>query len=250
MSERVHLREDLRDHLPTTFPEFLSPRGRIVARSASSRTERISLGGLALYRKHYVYPLRNAIKASLRNTLTRPSRVEREYRMLELFGERAGEDCVPAPAAFGERRSFLLLREAVLLTQAVEGGTPLDAVEDPTAEDGALVGRFIARLHRAGLTHGSLFPRNILRAASGTLAVLDLDRAQAASPQRLPPIKRRARDLAFLAVALADLPAPIHRRALITYARETGESARTVAAGIEAILPEARARLARRLRVR
>jgi tRNA A-37 threonylcarbamoyl transferase component Bud32 len=249
VSERLHINPDLRSSLPDHYGAFTADPGETIARSLSSATTKIDLGGTPLVRKRYVYSLRTALKAALRNTLLRPSRAEREYRMLRLFRERLGDGAVPTPVAFGERRCLLLLREALLLTIRVREAVPLSSAPADGTVPAVELGGFLAGLHGAGLVHGSLFARNVLFVAGGGFRLLDLDHAQALSPERLPPLSSRARDLAFLAESLPFLP-EFGKRALQSYASETGEGVEDLVRAVARHRPEARARLARRSRVR
>ena len=122
--------------------------------------------------------------------------------------------------AFGEIRCCLLLKEAILVTRAVPGATALDAgPADPA--DARAVGSFLSRLHRAGLVHGSLFARNLLRTPGGGFRLVDLDHAQVHANGRLPPLPPRARDLAFLEASAPGSRAD-RLRALCAYARALG----------------------------
>lgn len=249
MADRLNVNKNLCSGLPLTYDEFVAVEGETIARSRSSATTRIELGGTSLVRKCYVYPLRTALKAALRNTLVRPSRAEREFRMLSLFGERMGRQAVPVPIAFGERRTVLLLREAFLLTLAVPDAIPLHEVPDEGTISAVDLGHFLAALHRAGLVHGSLFARNLLWVPDGSLRLVDLDHAQALAPKQLPPLEPRSRDLAFLEASLS-LPPAFTREALAAYTGETGEQEDDVAAAIRRHRWEAQARIDRRSRVR
>ena len=169
--------------------------------------------------------------------------------MLVLFRERMGHQAVPEPIAFGEQRTCLLLREALLVTLAVPGGLTFEitGMEDPAAA--CALGGFLAGLHRAGFIHGSLFTRNLLRAEDGSFCVVDLDHARAYAPGRLPPLGPRSRDLAFLDES-ARGSRQNRLRALQAYAQAVGEESREIAAVVETYRDEARARLDRRKRER
>ncbi len=249
MSDRLHVSRNLRSSLPGTFDEFVADEGETLTRSVSSATTKILLGRTLLIRKRYVYSPRTVLKAAFRNTLLRPSRVEREFRMLSLFSDRLGNQAVPTPAAFGERRTLQLLRDSFLATLAVPLAVPLHTPPEGTVVPAAELGCFLAALHRAGLVHGSLFARNVLWVPGGGFRLLDLDHAQALVPDRLAPLGPRARDLAFLEESIP-LPAESSGEALTAYAEATGEQIPELAAAVTRHRPEARARLARRKRVR
>ena len=249
MSERLYLREDLRGEMPADYASYALAGGATITKSVSSSTTRIALNGREMIRKRYVYPLGRSLKASLRNTLVRPSRAEREFRMLRLFRERLGEKAVPEPIAFGERRTCLLLNEAILLTEAVPGGATLatTALNHPSAA--RELGGFLARMHQAGLIHGSLFARNVLLTPNGGFRLVDLDQAQAHASGRLPPLGTRAKDLSFLGDSIKGSRTD-RLRALAAYARAVGEENREIGLAALAWREEARDRLDRRKRER
>ena len=249
MSLRLHVRDDLRSELPAEYHLFAAAEGKTISRSVTSATTRIELLGRTLIRKRYIYPLRTSLKAALRNTLIRPSRAAREYHMLTLFRGRLRDGAVPEAIAFGEKRTCLFLREAFLVTLAVPGGLTLETTGIPDPGTARGLGIFMARLHRAGLVHGSLFARNLLRTPDGSFCVVDLDQAQAFAPDLLPPLGPRSRDLAFLDES-AKGSSSDRLRALRSYAQTVGGMSREIAAVIENYRAEARTRLDRRKRTR
>ncbi len=249
MSVRLYLREDLRSKLPADYRLYATAEGETLARSVTSATTRIELFGRTMFRKRYVYPPSTSLKAALRNTLVRPSRAAREFRMLTLLSERMGNDAVPEPIAFGEKRTCLFLREALLLTLAVPGGMTLETIGLPNPATACTLGSFVARMHRSGLIHGSLFTRNLLQAPDGSIRVVDLDHARVFAPGRLPPIGPRSRDLAFLAESVHG-SRQNRLRALHSYAEMVGENSREIAAVVDDHREEARERLDRRKRER
>ncbi len=249
MSVRLHVRENLRSELAADYHRFAAAEGETLARSVTSSTTRIELFGRTMFRKRYVYPPITSLKAALRNTLVRPSRAEREFRMLALFGERMGNEAVPEPIAFGEKRTCLFLREALLITLAVPGGVTLQTTGIPNPAAARALGIFVARLHRAGLTHGSLFSRNLIQAPDGSIRVVDLDHARACAPGRLASLSARSQDLAFLDESIRGSRQD-RLRALQSYAQEVGEESLAIAAVVTNYREEARARLDRRKRER
>lgn len=231
--------------LPAEFADWAEAEGEVVARSRSTDTVRIRLGGLDLHRKRWRYPLATALRGVLRNTLFRPSRARREYRML---GALADLDAAPAPAAFGERRVLGLLRHAFVASVTFEGAEPLSKrVPDGRDRDRAL-GRFLGRLHAAGATHGRLFARNLLGTPDGAFRLVDLDRARVRRDGPAPA-SARAKDLAFLSESLAHLPLSRHRAVLAAYGLALGatrQELRDLLITMEPRRAEARRRLARR----
>lgn len=245
MSCRVHVRDDLLADFPLGYDAIVSAEGVAIARSNSSATVQIEFGGRSFVRKCYAYSQRTALKAALRNTLIRPSRAAREFRALCVFRERLCDGAVPEPVAFGERRTLFLLREAFLLTLAVPGAVSLSSAAVPSE----VLGSFLARLHRAGLLHGSLFARNVLLAPDGSICVVDLDRAQMHAPGHLPSLTRRARDLEFLASSTG-IDTEIRRQLVGSYAAATGEREGDVASAMTGHREEAERRLRRRTKAR
>jgi tRNA A-37 threonylcarbamoyl transferase component Bud32 len=138
---------------------------------------------------------------------------------------------------------------SILLTEAVPGGATLatTGLNHPAAP--RELGLFLARMHLAGLVHGSLFARNLLLTPDGGFRLVDLDQAQVHSCGRLPPLGTRMRDLTFLGESIKGSRTD-RLRTLAAYAKSVGEKTRTIGADALAWREEARERLDRRRRER
>jgi tRNA A-37 threonylcarbamoyl transferase component Bud32 len=247
MSARVEVHPERRDRMPDRWRKWPLGEGRVVARSPSTETRRVLVDGLDLHVKRHRYTVGRALKAALRHTLLRRSRAESEYRHLEVFRARLGLDAAPLPVAFGERRILGLLLEDFLATETLADAAPI--VASPTGAPAAalVLGRFLRRLHDAGLSHGRLFARNLL-AVEGGFAIVDLDRARALEEGRGVREAARAKDLAFLDESLPRAPLRDRRRALRAYlgGRPSRFEIRRWLGAIDRWRPEARRRLERR----
>ncbi|MHC4473527.1 MAG: lipopolysaccharide kinase InaA family protein [Planctomycetota bacterium] len=249
MARRVRVQAEYTGRVPESFEEWDLEGGEIVALSGSTETRRIRLAGLDLHVKRHRYSPRAALRAALRNTWLWPSRAAREFQMLAAFRALAGPDVAPAPVALGEERVLGLLRSSFLATATVLGARPLDR-QTPEGRDAARrLGRFLASIHGAGLSHGRLFARNLLVTDTG-FAVVDLDRARSVGTGRRPSEAARARDLAFLDESVPGVSPRDRLRTLRDYlgGRPSGPERRRLLAAIERWRPEARRRLSRRAR--
>ncbi len=149
----------------------------VAAISGSSETFRIDTNQEAgapaqIYIKRYRHRTFGAqMKAVFRGALIAASRARWEYEFLSEMRQRD----VPAvrPIAYGERRNVGLLKACFLITEGAVRGEPVDGyiqrrhgeAGTPANEQRRLIeslGRFIRRMHRAGVLHGGLFGRNIL----------------------------------------------------------------------------------------
>lgn len=162
----------------TSVDRVLAYRPSVVAAiSGSSETFRIDTnpgtGAPAqIYIKRYCHRTFGArIKAAFRGGLIAASRARWEYEFLNEMRRRD----VPTvrPIAYGERRHAGLLKACFLITEGAASSEPVDGYIQrrhggsgiPANEQHRLVeslGRFIRRMHRAGVVHGGLFGRNIL----------------------------------------------------------------------------------------
>jgi len=172
------------------FDAFFADSGEIAARSRSSETVALLLAGADLHVKRYRYSPRQAFRGCLRNTFRKPSRVRAEYEILRRIASEVG-DVAAVAVAYGEERHLGFLRRAFLATATVAGAVPVDP--DISVE---AVGNFLRRIHDGGLSHGRLYPRNLLVSPDGSLRMVDLDRARLTDEPATGP--RAASDLVYL----------------------------------------------------
>lgn len=142
-----------------------SGRARPVKQGPHRVVYRVELAGLTCYLKHNLLP---DARAWLRQ-LVRPSKARMEFdRALEIAARR-----VPTivPLAVGERCDGSGPQDSFLITQSLDDATPLDsflleqvALDSPHLRLATAValGRFLARLHDAGVRHDDLHCGNIL----------------------------------------------------------------------------------------
>ncbi len=183
--------------LPECREQLLGPDGlrladwlrdgqaQVVKHGPHRTVYQVHLPGLHFFLKHYRLP--NA-RAWLRQ-LVRPSKARMEYRQALAV---AGRD-VPTvePLALGERGAALRPDESFLVTRCLEDTEPLSVFIEatfPGLEPGrrarvrqrlaGALGRLIARMHDAGLTHNDLHAANLLVRLGGDdrprLFIIDL----------------------------------------------------------------------------
>jgi tRNA A-37 threonylcarbamoyl transferase component Bud32 len=181
--------------------------GSLVSAARTSVTERgtLLLDGAAVpvHRKAYAYPgLASRLRGAFRGTLLGRSRARRERDALRVLRSLpGGPPLAPEPVALAERRGWILLRDALLVSRTLAGAAAVEAL-GPCPGLPAAVGRAVGRIHAAGWADLDLAPRNLLATphAGGGWEIAKVD-----SPRlrRVPPgHAARARDLARL---LADL---------------------------------------------
>ncbi len=169
---------------------FFADSGEIAARSRSSETVAFLLAGADLHVKRYRYSPKQAFRGCLRNTFREPSRVRAEYEILRRIASKVG-DVAAVAVAYGEQRHLGFLRRAFLATATIAGAVPVGP--DVSVET---VGNFLRRIHDGGLSHGRLYPRNLLVSPDGSLRMVDLDRARLTVEPVTGP--RAATDLVYL----------------------------------------------------
>ncbi len=161
------LRERLVPNLAT--PEAVGAEQ--VKRSLSRSVYRMELGGRSVYVKlHKVRSWKEWLKY-----LVLPSRAAVEWEVSRALAERG----IPAAraVAFGERRIFGVLAEAVLVSEAVEACVPFG--EARRRDPGLLsrAARLVRKAHDAGVHHRDLHGGNILVAGT-ELVFVDLHRVR------------------------------------------------------------------------
>lgn len=185
-------------------------RGDAVATARSSWVRTFSIGTIKVYAKTYDYPSPTDRRRGIgRTTALARSRAAREWDALAWLREHGF--AAPAPLLVGEQRQRLLLRRAVLLTEAWNG-EPLDALLPALAPDDAraliaAVRAEVAAWHAAGFRDRNLDPRNLLarRGPNGwTIAKIDSPRHRLRRPGAREDRLTRA-DWARLDRGLAEL---------------------------------------------
>lgn len=156
-------------------------------RGGRSEVLRIALPGGAAYLKRQSGHTARSWRAPLRGEAT----LAREARMLR----RAARAGVGTPPVLYFHAAHDAGHAAVLLTVALDGFAPPDP-HTPRAQRHAQLraaGRALARLHRAWLQHGALYPKHLLMAPAGAgfdVRLLDFEKAR-----RRPPVLAARRDL-------------------------------------------------------
>jgi tRNA A-37 threonylcarbamoyl transferase component Bud32 len=190
--------------------------GEPVIASRSSWVRRVPAGGTALYVKCFVYPTLKDVVLRIVSRRFLWHRARREWRCLELQ-EKLGLP-VPVRVALGERRRSGILRAAVLVTQEVAGARRLDhrLLADGGGGLPERVGRYVARLHLAGFTHGDLNARNVLVSGEGS-ELLNVDSGRGRRrPWRGRFAHDHVRDLAPLVLAFRAIQGEGPANAVVT----------------------------------
>jgi tRNA A-37 threonylcarbamoyl transferase component Bud32 len=166
-----------------------SGRARPVKQGPHRVVYRLELGGLTCYLKHNLLP---DARAWLRQ-LVRPSKARMEYE--RAFAVAARRVPTVVPLAVGERCDRSGPQESFLITQGLEQTMPLDVFLTEHVRDARgpirllaaeSLGRFLARLHDAGVVHDDLHCGNILarHEPDGTLSfyLVDLQAVRLRAP--------------------------------------------------------------------
>ncbi len=209
-------------------PERLPP-GQVVAESRTSRTTRHNPSGSeqAIYVKKYWYPtFRDRRKGFFRATFFGRPRARREWEAL-VHLQNAGLGA-PTPLAYGETRSWGLLKQCFLVTEGIPGPPISDWLQQKRTpgEVGDAIRVFAAslkKLHDAGIQPCQLRLRNILiTEVQGAFGIhyLDLPRTKVSSNGPIP-WKKRIPELADLELSSRIVLSPPRRmRFLHHYAPE------------------------------
>ncbi len=161
------------------------------------------------YLKRYWFPsLRDRLKGFFRNTFFRSSRAFREYSSLLILNSN-GLSRV-RPIAYGEERTFRLLRRAFIVTENIPGTTTLKELLLSSGLDAlplaqrrilaARLGAWTRSIHDIGFEDRGFLPRNILLHRDGDkLAFSKIDSPKARGGGKAPGTGRKS------AVDLIDL---------------------------------------------
>jgi len=185
------LRETILPHLDSLEDAGASLLKRTLTRSV----HKLDAGGTAVFVKHHRI---RSLKERLKYLVMR-SRASAEWSASLAMRELG----VPAARAlaFGERRVGGVLTEAVLVSEAIEGATPLnEALADADAKAGIIAGvaHLVRSAHDRGVRHRDLHGGNILL-ARGEYFFIDLHRLSIGQPvSRRKRIKSIGQLLALL----------------------------------------------------
>ena len=166
-----------------------------VKRTLTRTVHRLEFAGRAVFIKHHVV---RSIKERLKY-LVLPSRAAAEWRTSLGMAARG----LPAPRclALGERRVAGVLREAVLVSEAVDGALPFSRALEDDRTLLSRAARMIRSMHDADVLHRDLHGGNIL--VRGTeLTFIDLHRASVGRPVSR---SRRIRSVAQFLAAVTPL---------------------------------------------
>jgi tRNA A-37 threonylcarbamoyl transferase component Bud32 len=141
-------------------------------------------------------------RGALRRAL-RGSRARRAWR--NAFRLQMADVATPAAPLLLEERSLARRPQSVLVTEFLDGATMLhrhvaQAGLEAAAPALAATARLVARLHDEGLSQRDLKAENVLVAADGSIALVDLD----GIARRDLDLPRIARDLARLNASFRD----------------------------------------------
>jgi len=140
-------------------------------------------------------------RGTLRRAL-RGSRARRAWR--NAFRLRMADVATPAAQLLLEERSLARRPQSVLVTEFLDGATMLHhhvgRAGQAAASALAAAARLVARLHDEGLSQRDLKAENVLVAADGSVALVDLD----GIARRVLDLPRVARDLARLNASFRD----------------------------------------------
>lgn len=150
-----------------------------LGRGGHSEVLRIALPGGAAYLKRQRGHTARTWRAPLRGEAT----LAREARMLR----RAARAGVGTPPVLYFHTAGAAQHAAVLLTAALDGFAPPAARTARAVRHAQLraAGQAIARLHRAWLQHGALYPKHVLLAPAGAgfdVRLLDFEKARLRPP--------------------------------------------------------------------
>ena len=177
----------LTDELAAVWPTDADPIAawlaagvaEIVKRSPQRTVYRVRLPGFDVYVKQHHLPDRTTW---LRQCLRAP-KARFEFDRMREFARRGVP--APVPLGWGSRAGVLGVGESFLVTQALDDVVPLNELR-PDRERrslAALLGRFVAQMHGAGVLHGDLHPGNFLvRRGGEEIFLVDLDAVRLGSP--------------------------------------------------------------------
>jgi tRNA A-37 threonylcarbamoyl transferase component Bud32 len=152
---------------------------RIVKRGPQRTVFRVDLPGLAFYVKQHHLP----DQLTWWRQRFRAPKARREFDRLTEFARRGVP--APQPLGWGVRASWSGVGESFVVTRAIDDVAPLNRIfveseltSRQRQELAAALGRFLAKLHDAGVNHRDLHTGNIVGRAAGAgyeLFLVDLD---------------------------------------------------------------------------
>lgn len=149
---RLHAAEGLH---PAWLQEIVRQAGQDTSRSVRRAPAPPGFPGEVMIKRYRLRPNHGMFRR------LQPGRSALEGRGYLAFRERGL--ATPALLAWGESRHFLLFEFGIVVTQYVDAPSVAQAYAQ-TGDDALLAdtARELARIHRAGLTHGDAFVRNFL----------------------------------------------------------------------------------------
>ena len=179
------IRWHLTDELAAAWPADADPIAtwlaagvaKIVKRGPQRTVYRVRLPGLDVYVKQHHLPDRTTW---LRQCLRAP-KAHREFERMRSLQRRGVP--APVPLGWGSRPGAFGVGESFLVTAALDDVVSLiEFRSDNHRNVAALLGRFVARMHDAGVLHGDLHAGNFLVRPSGEIFLVDLDAVRLGAP--------------------------------------------------------------------
>lgn len=145
------------------FDELWELPGETIKRAPATEVIRSRLGNHHVYlKKYWANTFRQQWSGALRGSLVGKSKVRREYENLHKL--RTWGFDAPAPVAYGEDRRAGWLKRSFLISEAIPGPVPLDAIikDGSPRELVTHLADYVRRLHEHRFVHHDLYWRNII----------------------------------------------------------------------------------------
>ena len=157
----------------TLLPEVLRQPGEPIKTSSATTVTRHRLAGREFYVKRYLHERRGLAPLAY---FVRASKSRREWKWAARMRQR-GVAVVPH-LAHGERWSWRGLLGSTLITEGLPGYVVLRSLGTLSSPELQFaLGRFLRRVHDAGVLHLDITPKNILYSAAGhEFCLMDVDK--------------------------------------------------------------------------
>jgi len=164
-----------RARFESLLPEVLQQPGESVKVSSATIVARHRVANREFYVKRYLHERRGLAPLSY---FVRASKSRREWSQAPQFQAR-GIAVVPH-LAHGERWGWYGLLESVLITEGLVGYVSLLTIRDATnSEFQSALGRFLRRMHDAGILYLDISAKNMLYSATEhKFCLIDIDKVQ------------------------------------------------------------------------
>lgn len=174
-TEYQGLQWELAPEFESLLPEVLQQRGESVKTSSATIVTRHRVANREFYVKRYLHERRGLAPLAY---FVRDSKSRREWRQAPQFQAR-GVAVVPH-LAHGERWGWYGLRESVLITEGLSGYVSLLTTRDGTnPEFQSALGRFLRRMHDAGILYLDISAKNVLYSAGEhAFCLIDIDKVR------------------------------------------------------------------------